>query len=758
MKKRILFFSLFLCIQTTNVFSQNIDLPLRQYLCDTGSVALDGTVMNTTDTGITYQWYYSTSSNVQVIAGNEIAGATGPMYSVTPASMGVGYYKIVATMTNTNTVIDEVRVFGLSEVPMSEGVQCIDNYTINDLFETYYLLLDTPNVTYTYHYTMSDANAGINAIADWDPINHMWELFLRIEENSGMCVDVVAIYITPWTNIPWANFVSDMGSCSPNSTNNVFDLTTNDTQIIGGQSPVAVSYHTTYNDAWSLLNAIANPNSYTALSPNQTIYARVYDINNPNTFCDVTDSITDFQLLSAPAPTPNSAIDYVVCDDTSGANNDGIGLFNLPSRNPLILSGLSASQFTLSYHTNLTDAQNDANPIANPTTFVSSDAIVYSRVESNLLADCVEISMVNLQVQNTCNDISVNLVSYWGAPTVGFDYKNKLIIKNNGPVTVSSGTVEFMMDPFLIYNTSTGVTAGNTLTPTGTGFTLDFVNLAVGAQEEILIDMTVDVTATLGGVITNLATYTTPANDIYAGNDTSVLSEIIIGSYDPNDITESHGPEIEHATFTSDDYLYYTIRFQNVGTSNAVNITIDNTLDSKLDKTTFKMISASHTNSVERVYDKLTWQFDNINLADATNDEPNSHGYVYYKIKPLAGYSVGDIVPNTAGIIFDFNAPVITNTFDTEFVAALMVQDQYLDAQFMMMPNPASNQVNLVFDTVESSIEVAVYDMLGKLVLTHKTEHVSSVSVNISSLDNGIYFVKIKDSNGQLGLKKLIKE
>jgi uncharacterized repeat protein (TIGR01451 family) len=758
MKKIILFFSLFLCIQTTNVFSQNIDLPLKQYLCDTGSVDLDGTVLNTADTGINYQWYYSTSSNVQVIPGNEIAGATNPMYSVTTASMGVGYYKVVATMTNTSTVIDEVRVFGLSEVPTSEGVQCIDHYTINDLFETYYLFQDTSNVTYTYHYTMSEANTGLNAIADWDPINHMWVLYLRVEENSGMCVDVITIYINSWTYIPWATGVSDMGSCSPNSTNNVFDLTTNDTQIIGGQSQTGISYHITYNGAWDLQNSIPNPANYLALSPNQTIYARVYDINNPNTFCDVTDSITDFQLLSAPTPTPNSVIDYVVCDDTSGANNDGIGLFDLPSRNPLILSGLSASQFTLSYHTNLTDAQNDVNPIANPTAFVSSNTLVYSRVESNLLTDCVEISTVDLQVQNTCNDISVNLLSYWGAPTVGFDYYNKLIIKNNGPVTVSSGTVEFVMDPFLIYNTSTGVTAGNTLTPTGTGVTLDFVNLAAGSQEEILIDMTVDVVANLGDIVSNSATYTTPANDIYAGNNTSFLSEVIIGSYDPNDITESHGPEIEHATFTSDDYLYYTVRFQNVGTSNAVNITIDNTLDSKLDKTTFEMLSSSHTNTSERVYDKLTWQFDNINLADATNDEPNSHGYVYYKIKPLAGYSVGDIVPNTAGIIFDFNAPVITNTFDTEFVAALMVQDQYLDAQFMMMPNPASNQVNLVFDTVESSIEVAVYDMLGKLVLTHKTEHVSSVPVNISSLDNGIYFVKIKDSNGQLGLKKLIKE
>ena len=58
MKKILLFLSFILLLQTNAIVAQTIDLPPSLYLCDTGSLELDGTVINTTDTNITYQWYY----------------------------------------------------------------------------------------------------------------------------------------------------------------------------------------------------------------------------------------------------------------------------------------------------------------------------------------------------------------------------------------------------------------------------------------------------------------------------------------------------------------------------------------------------------------------------------------------------------------------------------------------------------------------------------------------------------------------------
>lgn len=748
MKKSLLFLSLFVLLQATNVFAQSIELPVKQYLCDTGSVNLDGTVINTTDTGVTYQWYYSISSNVQVTLANEITGATNPMLIVTTANNGSGHYKVVATFSDgTTTQVDQTQITSKDFLENYFESPLCNQFSIYEL-QSYSYLSGTGNITFQYYETEADANLGNANTLENYYIFGFTTIYIRIEENNGQCVEVIPLQIAPVFQPLFAGWVSNMGSCSSDSTNNTFDLTTNDAQIINGQTWATISYFLMYNDAWNLTNPITNPSSYTAISPNQTIYARIHEVNNFG--CDAFDSITQFQLLSAPQPTPNTTVDYVVCDNTSGASNDGVGLFNLPSKNSLVLSGLSISQFTISYHTALVDAQNSSNSIVSPEAYVSTNATVYSRVESNLHTECVEISQMDLQVQNTCDDISVNLVSYWGAPRPGFVYKNKLVIKNNGPVTVSSGTVEFAKDVLLTYNNTTGVTAGNTLTPTANGFTLNFVNLAVGSAEEIIIDLTVDVSATLGDILTSTATYITATADVYPENNTSNLSEIIIGSYDPNDIIESRGPDIVHSTFTNDDYLYYTVRFQNVGTASAINVAIDNTLDAKLDKTTFEMLHASHTNSVERVYDQLIWKFDNINLADATNNEPYSHGYVHYKIKPLAGYSVGDIIPNTASIVFDFNASIITNTFDSEFIAPLGVEDYKL-SNYSIVPNPTSGLLTVKSNTLIAQIEV--YNYLGQVVMDNNNQN----TIDISKLNTGLYFIKIKGIKGDSGIKKILK-
>jgi len=450
-------------------------------------------------------------------------------------------------------------------------------------------------------------------------------------------------------------------------------------------------------------------------------------------------------------PTPNNVVNYITCDNTSGTDSDGIGVFNLPNKNHLVLAGLNVSEYTLSYHLSLEDAEEGVNPISNTGAYVSPAKIVFIKIQNNA-SSCYYISQLNLLVQQGCHDIGVNLVSTWTEPRPGFMYRNKLVIKNNGEYPVSSGTVEFVKDPLLTYVDASGVSAGNTLTTTGTGFTLDFINLLPGQLEVIDIEMLLPVNATLGDMITSVGTYTTSSNDIYAENNSSSLSEIIIGSYDPNDITESRGPEILHANFTNDDYLYYTVRFQNVGTASAINITIDNALDVKLDKTTFEMLHSSHTNSVVRVFDQLTWQFDNINLADSTNDEPNSHEYVYYKIKPLAGYSVGDIVPNTASIVFDFNVPVVTNTFDTEFIAPLGLEDYETLKSYSVYPNPTSGVLLIKSKVAISKIEV--YNYLGQVVMKNNNQD----TIDISTLNAGLYFVGIKDVNGNSGIEKVLKK
>lgn len=357
-----------------------------------------------------------------------------------------------------------------------------------------------------------------------------------------------------------------------------------------------------------------------------------------------------------------------------------------------------------------------------------------------------------------CEDLAVYIINDWTPPRPGFTNENHLYLENVGFTTIASGTVEFILDPQLVFNNTFDVNPAYTITSTATGFTVDFVNLQPGDVESIGISITCPASVALNELVTNTAVYLTDSNDLVAGNNYSELSEVVVGSWDPNDKTESHGPRIVYDDFVaSDEYLYYTIRFQNLGTAAAEFVRIEDELDLQLDETTFQMLRSSHDYVVTRTGNSLEWYFDNIYLPAEQYDAEDSNGYVYFKIKPKAGYTVGDIIPNTASIYFDYNAPVITNTYTTEFVETLSVSN-YESNSFVMYPNPADNKVAVLFNHVlnENSV-IELYDVQGKSISVVKTFNSNEVELDVSSLKSGLYFIKFSDADTFI-TKKLIVE
>ena len=57
----------------------------------------------------------------------------------------------------------------------------------------------------------------------------------------------------------------------------------------------------------------------------------------------------------------------------------------------------------------------------------------------------------------------------------------------------------------------------------------------------------------------------------------------------------------------------------------------------------------------------MKFVFDNINLPDSISNEPGSHGYIEYTIRPRRDISEGAYITNRASIFFDLNSPIITN-------------------------------------------------------------------------------------------------
>jgi len=343
-------------------------------------------------------------------------------------------------------------------------------------------------------------------------------------------------------------------------------------------------------------------------------------------------------------------------------------------------------------------------------------------------------------------DVGVFLTPF-GPPMPGFLFENGILLRNNGTETVS-GTLTFSHDPAL----SIVSVSENSASTTASGFTYAFTDLAPNETRWVYVTMQVPTipTVTLGQMIINNASVTV-ASDVNAVNDTASYSQMVVGSYDPNDITEARGGKIVIDDFTSSDYLTYTIRFENTGTANAQFVRVENALDSQLDSGTVEMIAASHPYVLERNGNALTWRFNNIQLPPSEENTQIGHGYITYRVKPQPGYAVGDIIPNAASIYFDFNPAVETNTFETEFIAAMGVADNMKDA-IRAWPNPVSDVFHVALQNGRQVDSIEILDTTGRTVLLG-----NGSDILVRSLPSGTYFAWIT-VDGTPKVVKLIKK
>ncbi len=140
---------------------------------------------------------------------------------------------------------------------------------------------------------------------------------------------------------------------------------------------------------------------------------------------------------------------------------------------------------------------------------------------------------------------------------------------------------------------------------------------------------------------------------------------------DPNDkFVLPRGEGVHHAVPIDQDWLDYTIRFQNTGTDTAFNVLLVDRLSTDLDWSSMEVLGTSHplTNIFIQEDGELNFRYDHINLPDSGANMAQSNGYVRFRMRPLPDRPNLTEIHNTAEIYFDFNAPVITNTTLTTLV------------------------------------------------------------------------------------------
>jgi len=157
-------------------------------------------------------------------------------------------------------------------------------------------------------------------------------------------------------------------------------------------------------------------------------------------------------------------------------------------------------------------------------------------------------------------------------------------------------------------------------------------------------------------------------NVIYDNSWTT--SPFIACAYDPNDLTATPEGYAEPHFVLAGDRIQYRVRFQNTGNLPAEDVRIVGALDpTQFDLSTFAPMYGSApfvtcllNNGV------IDFTFNDIYLPDATNNEPESHGFVVYEVQLQPGIAPEDVVFNEAAIYFDSNPAIITNeTFHTIF-------------------------------------------------------------------------------------------
>ncbi|TNE53975.1 MAG: T9SS type A sorting domain-containing protein [Bacteroidetes bacterium] len=239
-----------------------------------------------------------------------------------------------------------------------------------------------------------------------------------------------------------------------------------------------------------------------------------------------------------------------------------------------------------------------------------------------------------------------------------------------------------------------------------------------------------------------------PATDIYCGE--------VTGSYDPNDKRGFPTGLGENHILRPNVPLEYMIRFQNTGTDTAFTVVIVDTLDEDLDIFSVQSGVSSHPYQFRMHGPRiLEWTFNDILLPDSTTNEPGSHGFVTFKVNQNKDLPDGTLIENTAGIYFDFNDAIITNTathlierFQGEIELGL--QEEIKGPGYKIFPNPVKNLLQI---STEESVEYELISISGKRICSGKVT--KQAQIDMSQQMAGVYVLRLKGTKGAFAYKIL---
>lgn len=114
--------------------------------------------------------------------------------------------------------------------------------------------------------------------------------------------------------------------------------------------------------------------------------------------------------------------------------------------------------------------------------------------------------------------------------------------------------------------------------------------------------------------------------------------------------------------------------------------------------------------------------------------------YIAFEVTPVAltggdDYLVGEPVMSAFKLITDINDDLMQ--------------------QIAVYPNPVKDQ--LTISGAENITSVQVYDYTGRLVMSQENNAGSIMTMSVSELNAGVYMIQLQDANGQMAVKRIVK-
>ncbi len=387
--------------------------------------------------------------------------------------------------------------------------------------------------------------------------------------------------------------------------------------------------------------------------------------------------------------------------------------------------------------------QTRTNDLGQFTLFLSPGTYIYRANVSDTLFDYpapllikIENSTNNLPAYNFAliptkeiKDLTVSTTASI-QPRPGFPATYVISCINSGNYPVTDVELHFSYSAHFSYESSSLAYDSHM----DTVLTWKLPVLHAGEKRNITVDFTLPASVALGTSLPSIAILT-PINKGDATRNFYFLTTTAIGSYDPNDKSVLPEGNVTPAFIAAQKDLEYTIRFQNTGTADAIHVVVIDTISSKLDIESLKIIGSSHNYRYEQRANQAAWIFENIHLPDMNTNEPESHGYIKFTIQPAYNVALGDVITNRAGIVFDFNEAIITNTTETIVAEPPVVTSINSTATAAMKmtvyPNPCIDKVHITFntDTYSGNASVRIRNNLSQEVVTQSVALIKGVNL-----------------------------